>query len=59
MLVKRLQNHVLGKIDMSATQLKACEVLLKKSLPDLSAVDNTIKGDVNAPLAITTLDALL
>jgi hypothetical protein len=41
MLARRLQNHVLGKIEMSPTQLRAAEVLLKKTLPDLSAVAHT------------------
>lgn len=53
MLVKRLTDHVVGKQEMSPTQLKAVEILLKKSLPDLSAVDTTIRGDADAPVALT------
>ena len=52
MLVKRLSDHVVGKTDMSATQLKAAEILLKKSLPDLASVEATLKGDKDAPLAL-------
>lgn len=37
-LVNRLTNHAFGKVEMSATQLKAAEILLKKSLPDLSQI---------------------
>lgn len=37
MLINRLQNHVLGRIDMSKTQLQAAGILLKKTLPDMVA----------------------
>ena len=37
---------------MSATQLKAAEILLKKSLPDLASVDTTLHGDENAPISL-------
>ena len=37
--------------ELSATRMKAIELLLRKSLPDLSAL--TISGDSENPLAIT------
>lgn len=37
MLINRLQNHVLGRIDMTKTQLTAAGILLKKVLPDMVA----------------------
>lgn len=37
MLINRLQNHVLGRIEMSKTQLSAAGILLKKVLPDMVA----------------------
>jgi len=40
-LINRLTDHALGKVDLSATQVRAIEVLLKKAVPDLSAVDLT------------------
>jgi hypothetical protein len=40
-LIQRLQNHALGEVEMSPTQIKATEILLKKRLPDLSAVEHT------------------
>lgn len=40
-LINRLTDHALGKVDLSPTQVKAIEVLLKKSVPDLSAVQLT------------------
>ncbi len=51
MLVKRLSDHVVGKQEMSQTQLKAAEILLKKSLPDLASVELTGKED-GAPIAL-------
>jgi hypothetical protein len=42
-LVNVLTNHALGKDDreLVPTRLKAIEILLKKSLPDLSAIEHT------------------
>lgn len=37
-LINRLRNHVFGRVEMSATQLKAAEILLRKALPDLQSV---------------------
>lgn len=37
-LINRLQNHVLGKVKMEPTQIRAVEILLKKRLPDLQAI---------------------
>jgi hypothetical protein len=52
MLVKRLTDHAVGKVEMSPTQVKAVEVLLKKSLPDLAAIELSGKED-GAPIALT------
>jgi len=43
-LVNRLQDHVLGKVDLTATQVTAAMGLLKKVVPDLSAVE--LSGEV-------------
>lgn len=41
-LLNVLQNHALGELkDLSATRLRAIEVLLKKTLPDLSQTELT------------------
>lgn len=48
-LVKRLEGHVLGQVDMKPTQVTAALGLLKKSLPDLSAVE--AKHDVSDALS--------
>lgn len=43
-LINRLTDHALSKVDLSATQVRAIEVLLKKSIPDLQAVQVTGEG---------------
>lgn len=49
-LVNRLEDHVLGEVEMSATQVTAALGLLKKCVPDLSA--QQISGDADNPLAV-------
>ncbi len=50
-IINRLQNHIDGPgDDMTNTQLKAAEILLRKSLPDLAAV--TISGDAENPVGL-------
>jgi hypothetical protein len=44
-VLKRVQDHALGKVEMSATQLKAAEILLRKAVPDMRAVEHS--GTVN------------
>jgi hypothetical protein len=44
-LMRRLAKHALGKLDMTVTQIKAAEILLRKVVPDLKAVEHT--GTVN------------
>lgn len=50
-LINRLQAFGLGDpgVDIDSGRLKAIEILLRKSLPDLSAV--TLSGDDENPLA--------
>lgn len=58
-LVKRLQHFALGEkdeqgavVELDANKLRAIEVLLRKSLPDLSTV--TLQGDEDGgPIGIT------
>ncbi len=47
-LVNLLQDHAEGKKNMEPSQIKAAEILLKKTLPDLSAI--TVSGDADKPL---------
>lgn len=53
-LINRLTNHAFGEVELSTTQVKAIEILLKKSIPDLTAVDLT--GDLNH--TVTLADVL-
>ena len=48
-LLNVLQNHALGLTeDLSPTRMKAIEILLRKSMPDMASV--TISGDSDQPL---------
>lgn len=40
-LINRLNNHANGTVELSPTQVRAIEILLRKSLPDLVAVDHS------------------
>lgn len=50
-LINRLQRFALGEndVEIDAGRLKAIEILLRKSLPDLSSV--TVGGDEENPLS--------
>jgi hypothetical protein len=43
-IINRLQGHLAGDIELSATQVRCAEILLNKSLASLSATE--ITGDV-------------
>lgn len=47
-LLNRLNDHVFGEADISQTQMKAIEILLRKTLPDLAAVQ--ISGNPDEPV---------
>lgn len=48
-LINRLTDHAFGEIELSQSQIKAIEILLKKKLPDLSAVEHS--GDADNPIS--------
>lgn len=50
MLLNRLSDHVVGKVEMKTTQVRAADILLKKVLPDLSSVE--LSGDKENPAVI-------
>ena len=59
-LINVLQNHALnGDSELSMTRMRAIEILLRKSVADLSAI--TISGDaenpINSSLTVTFRDA--
>lgn len=37
----RLMKHFLGEIELSQTQLKAAEILINKTLPNMASVEHT------------------
>ena len=49
-LINRLQCCALEDLELRPDQLKAIEILLKKSLPDLTAVE--ISGDPENPVSL-------
>lgn len=50
-LLETLQNHALsGESELSASRLKAIEILLRKSMPDLQTV--THSGDDEQPVRL-------
>lgn len=61
-LVKRLQCYALGveddagnKVELDSSKLKAIELLLRKTLPDLATI--TLEGDKDNPIrAITKIE---
>lgn len=50
-IIEKLQGHVMGTEDMSATQIRAAETLLRKSMPDLSSID--LQGEMEHSGGIT------
>jgi hypothetical protein len=51
-LIKRLTSHALGELEkpMDPSQVRAAEILLKKTIPDLSNVEMT--GEGGGPLSV-------
>lgn len=53
-LINVLQDHAMGITEeLSSSRMKAIEILLKKSVPDLSAVELT--GDPEAPVVMKVI----
>jgi hypothetical protein len=57
-LINRLQNHALGTEvnELKQSQLRAIEILLKKSLPDLQSTE--ITGDSDAPVNLKVITGI-
>lgn len=47
MLIKRLCNHAMGECDMKASQIRAAEILLNKTLPNLKQSDDSLLVDAD------------
>ena len=53
-IVNKLINHVKGDLKLEASQIRAAEILLKKTLPDLSATE--LSQDPDRPINPTISD---
>lgn len=53
-LINVLQDHALGITEeIKPSRLKAIEILLKKSIPDISAIE--LSGDADAPVTMKVI----
>ena len=60
LLLKRLEDHALGEVEMTATQIRAAEAVLRKAMPDLSSM--VLQGDdeggpVQVSMAVRLIEA--
>lgn len=55
MILERLDKHVFGGVELSNTQIRAAEILLKKSLPDLTSAEMNHKGTLATFEATTSM----
>jgi hypothetical protein len=49
LLMRRLQNQALGNLELTQGQQRAIEILLRKTLPDLSAVQHSGSVEMTKP----------
>lgn len=40
-LINRLTDHAIGKVELTSTQVKSIEILLRKTLPDLQSMQHS------------------
>lgn len=59
MLVNRLYDNALGKITLSLSQIKSIEILLRKTIPDLKAIEHTGKdgGAIEQSITVKYVDS--
>ena len=48
-ILKRVNKHVLNELDipMTSSQLKAADMLLKKTMPDLKSIEAVVDANLN------------
>lgn len=57
-LINVLQNHALkGTKNFDPTRMKAIEILLRKSLPDLASIE--LSGDPDNPIGISVIERVI
>jgi hypothetical protein len=54
-IIARLMGHIMETVDMSATQVHAAQVLLRKIIPDLNSVEVSAQPDDRPSVARTPL----
>lgn len=52
-LLDKLVGHARGDFELSNNQIRAIEILLKKTLPDLKSEEINVKGSTSNSLTIT------
>jgi hypothetical protein len=53
LLVEQLHSCAMGEIELTSQQMRAIEILLKKSVPDLSSVE--LSGNDSAPMVMKVI----
>jgi hypothetical protein len=53
LLIEKLQQCALEGLELTSQQMKAIEILLKKSVPDLQSIEMT--GDTDAPVVLKVI----
>ena len=59
LLINRLNDFAKGEIEMSRDQIKAVEILLKKTMPDLKQIDTNISGANGDPLEVHVIKRIV
>lgn len=55
-LIGLLESHAMGETELSASRIRAIELLLKKSIPDLQSVELT--GNDDNPVALKVITGI-
>ena len=58
-LVNRLTSHVLDDLVLTPSQVTAAVALIRKTMPDLSNIENLHVGDKERPVYLLPVDAEL
>lgn len=51
MIINRLNSHIKGDLELSSTQIRAAEILLRKLIPDLARTE--VKQETNINLTLS------
>ena len=55
-LINRLTDHIHGKVELTASQVRSIEILLKKTLPDLQSIEQIHSGEITTARATELSD---